>query len=131
MLGVDVAAALPRLRAQAESRMTAACTVDRSAGDPDPVTGVAPSAPVWAGLCRVQTWEPHEAADEVAGRRRTVQRYAVHVPVGVFTPAVDDVVTVTSSPEDPRLSGRRYRVVALLHKSASTAYRLEVEEVLP
>lgn len=129
LIGDDLTAALPELREQAESRMTATCTVDRPDGTPDPVTGVTPADRVYDGRCRVQTWEPHESETDAGARRRTSQRYSVHVPVGSFAPRRDDIVIVTVSADDPHLVGRRYRVAALLHKEAATAYRLGVEDV--
>jgi len=128
-LGTDVAGALPFLRAQAESLMLDTCTVC-------PVTGVdeATGAPtlgtaVYTGKCKVQTSQAQEANPEAGGATYTVQRYAVHVPVGAFVPVVGHVVTITAAALDAGLVGRKYRVVALLHKTLATAQRLAVEEV--
>ena len=128
-LGTDVAGALPFLRAQAESLMLDTCTVA-------PVTGVDEStgAPtlgsaVYSGRCKVQTSQAQEANPEAGGATYTVQRYAVHVPVGAFVPVVGHVVTITAAALDAGLVGRQYRVVALLHKTLATAQRLAVEAV--
>jgi len=130
MLGEAVAWALPELRRAAESLMLDTCTVC-------PVTGVDEStgAPtlgtaVYTGKCKVQTTQAQEANPEAGGATYTVQRYAVHVPVGAFVPEIDHVVTITAAAIDAGLVGRKYRVVALLHKSLATAYRLGVEEVV-
>lgn len=133
-LGVETATALVELRRQAESRMVDSCTVHRVLeGETvtDPVTGVDSPATeqVYAGRCRVQTYEPQERNPELGGATATVQRYAAHVPVGSFEPQVGHVVTITAAALDPHLVGRVFRVVALLHKTAATAYRLGVEEV--
>jgi hypothetical protein len=132
-LGDDLAQVLPELRAEAESLMVDACTVGRP-GDPvtDPNTGVvtAPLTPLYAGKAKVQTWQAQESNPEAGGATFTVQRYAVHVPVGSFSPEVGDVVTITAAALDANLVGRKYRVVALLHKSMATAYRLGVEEMV-
>lgn len=114
--------------------MVDSCTVHRVIpGETvtDPVTGVDSPATeqVYAGRCRVQTFEPHERNPELGGATATVQRYAVHVPVGSFEPHIGHVVTITAAALDPHLVGRVFRVVALLHKTASTAYRLGVEVV--
>jgi len=118
-------------RRRAESLMLDTCTVA-------PVTGVDEStgAPtlgtaVYTGKCKVQTSQAQEANPEAGGATYTVQRYAVHVPVGAFVPVVGHVVTITAVDVhgDPNLVGRQYRVVALLHKSQPTAYRLGVEAV--
>lgn len=128
------ASALQAGRSAAERNMVDLCTVHRVLeGETvtDPVTGVDTpvTVQVYAGRCRVQTYEPHERNPEVGGASATVQRYGVHVPVGSFEPEIGHVVTVTAAALDPYLVGRTFRVVALLHKTAATAYRLGVEEV--
>lgn len=128
---MTAAAALLAGRAQAESLMVDSCTIGRpgpAVTDPDTGEITHPATQVYAGKAKVQTWEAQESNPEAGGATFTVQRYAVHVPVGSFAPRVDDVVTITSAALDPNLTGRRYRVVALLHKSLATAYRLGVEE---
>ena len=54
----------------------------------------------------------------------------MHVPVAAFVPVVGHVITITAATIAPGLVGREYRVVALLHKSLATAYRLGVEEIV-
>lgn len=110
--------------------MLDACTVSTVTGvttDEDGNTSPALSAPVYAGRCKVQTVEPQERSPEAGGGTFTVQRYRVDVPVGAFQPAVGQVVTITAAALDPHLAGKTFRVVALLHKTAATAYRLGVE----
>lgn len=118
-------------RARAESLMLDSCTIG-DLGDPatDPDTGevTTPIDALYAGRCKVQTWEAQESNPEAGGAVLTVQRYAVHIPVGSYAPAIGHVVEVSSAALDPNLTGRRYRVVALLHKTLATAYRLGVEE---
>ena len=107
------------------------CTVKRVTGvTTDLLTGadVPTYSTIYDGPCKVQTFEPQERNPEVGGATLTVQRYSVHVPVGAFVPAVGQVVTITDAALDPNLTGRMFRVVALLHKTAATAYRLGVEE---
>lgn len=132
-LGEDLAQVLPELRAEAESLMVDACTVGRpgeTTTDPDTGELVTPLTPLYAGKAKVQTWEAQESNPEAGGAGLTVQRYSVHVPVGSFAPEVGDVVEITASALDANLVGRKYRVVALLHKSMATAYRLGVEEMV-
>lgn len=95
----------------------------------DPETGVVTPtyAPVYAGRCKVQGLDPLERNPEAGGATFTVQRYRIDFPVGAFTPAVGLVVTITAATLDPHLTGRTFRVVSLLHKTAATAYRLGVE----
>lgn len=114
-------------REAAARLMVDACTIGRAGeGDPDPVTGQSPDAEVYAGRCKVQTFEAYEQTPKAGEFDYTVQRYYVHVPVGEYAPAVGDVVTIVSARLDPHLAGRKFRVVALLHKSFATAYRLAV-----
>lgn len=142
MLGDAIRAALPRLRAQAESMMLDACTITVPGdGEQDPVTGERdrvtvypdpdwPAEHPWKhGPCKVQSVDGQEANPAAGGAIYTVQRYRVDVPVGSFAPVVGAEVTMGAVTFDPNLTGRKYRVVKLLHKTAATAYRLAVEEV--
>lgn len=108
------------------------CTVRRVTGravDDDGASTPTYSAPLYTGACRVQAADPQELTPAVADGTVTVQRYSVHIPVGAYAPAVGDRVVIDAAALDPALVGREYRVVALLHKSQATAYRLGVEEV--
>jgi len=130
-LGEDLAAVLPELRAEAESLMLDSCTIVRP-GDPvtDPNTGVVTpgGSTVYTGKVKIQTYEAQESNPEAGGATFTVQRYALHIPVGSYQPAVGDVASITTAALDPNMVGRSYRVTALLHKTLATAYRLGVEE---
>lgn len=118
-----------------QDRMRDTCRVTReTTGAPDPVTGKKPRVTVYGGVsgdgpCHVQAFNAQEQLAEAAEAQFTVQRYRVDVPVASFRPAVGDEVEITTALLDPYLVGRKYRVVALLHKSAATAYRMTVEEV--
>jgi hypothetical protein len=117
-------------RRAAESLMRDTCAITVvDAGDPDPITGERPRTTAYTGKCKVQSLVAQETNPEAADATYTVQRYRVDVPVGSYSPAIGDEVTVTAATFDPNLAGRVYRVVALLHKTAATAYRLAVEEV--
>ena len=107
------------------------CTVQRITGvTPDHLTGVdVPTySTLYTGPGKRQTYEAQEGNPQAGGATYTVQRYAAHLPVGSYAPKVGDVITWTDCPLDPRMVGRKDRVVALLHKTAATAYRLGVEE---
>lgn len=109
------------------------CTVKAKSGESTDANGVVTptyGAALYAGKCKVQSSGAQEANPEAGGAVYTVQRYAVHVPIAAFVPAVDQVITITAAALDAGLVGRQYRVVALLHKTAATAYRLGVEEVV-
>lgn len=127
---------LERGRAAAARQMRDTCTIVRPgepAADGDGKV-TTPTTPVYGtdlepGRCKVQTYEAQERNPEVAGATMTVQRYRLDVPVGSCTPAIGDVATIQTAASDPNLPGRKYRVVALLHKTSATAYRLGVEEL--
>lgn len=101
-------------------------TVSRITGPVNELTGVAPRSTVYTGKCKVQTFEAYEQTPEAGGHGYTIQRYYLHIPVGSYAPAVGDLATVSSATLDANLAGTELRVVALLHKSQATAYRLAV-----
>lgn len=119
-------------RAAAAKLMVDTCQVVRPAEQvTDRHTGqVYATADVVAyeGPCKVQSFQPFESNPEAGAHTYTVQRYYVHIPVGAYQPQVGDVVTITATAADPYLVGRVLRVVALLHKSLATAYRLAVTD---
>lgn len=119
-------------RAVAEEGMVDTCTITRvdPNGEENPVTGVKPRVQVYSGRCKVQALDPQERDAASGGFEWTTQRYRVDVPVGSYAPAEDDVVKIATATNDPHLGGREYRVLALLHKSLATAYRLAVEDML-
>jgi len=125
---VTVTGALRRGRRMAEKLMIDAVTIGRNTGALDPGTFEPVLTQVYAGKAKIQTYEAFEQNAEVGGGTATVQRYAVHVPVGSYEPKVGDVVTVTTGTLDPLLGGRQYVVRGLLHKSYATAYRLLVDD---
>ena len=132
-IGADVTAALPGMRAAAESLMVDSVRVERP-GLPvtDPETGdvTTPSVVVYVGPGKVQSTLP-QAAHPVAGEHQfTVQQASVHVPVSAGPVMVGDLVVPVAVVHDAALVGRVFRVKELLHKSFATAQRLSVEEVV-
>jgi len=132
--GVELA--LTMGREAAAELMTSSCTIVRkSKPDTDEDGDVTtPETLVYGtvaepGRCKVQTNEAQETTPEAGGATVTVQRYRLDVPVGSYAPRIGDVATIRSNSRDPLLVGRKFRVVALLHKSQATAYRLGVKEV--
>lgn len=115
--------------------MLDACTITRVTGpegDLDPETGLreaAPTATVYSGRCKVQTYEPHESSRESGDHVITEQRYHLHLPIGVGPIEVGDTATITSAAADTQLVGRSYRIAGLHHKSLATAQRLLVDEI--
>ena len=111
------------------------CIVERVTGETTDADGNVTTTyvTVYAGPAKRQTYEAQESSPEAGGATYTVQRYADHLPLDGWAaggPRVGDVVTWTDCPLDPERVGTKDRVVALLHKTAATAYRLGVEAVL-
>jgi len=109
--------------------MTDTCTIERPGALVDDVTGEAEFEPVFAGRCKVQTYEGYEQNPTAGGAVLTVQRYRVDLPASVH-PRPGDLVTVTASLTDPHLVGKKYRVTAPFNKSYATASRCFVDEVV-
>ena len=132
-IGTEIAAALPILRAQAESMMDDECVikilirhdVDLTTGASVPVYGprIYPSDETldW-GRCKAQDGarSPRESAEGDADRDAFPLR--VDVPMG--PPWIPEGAVVTMS------DGRRFRVLAPHRKTHQTAQRLPVEQVL-
>lgn len=129
-------------RAAARDIMLDQCQVTRPTGAPgaiDPVTGdraPAPTTTVYGptlqphqGRCKVQTYEPHEAARKSGEHVYIEQRYHLHLPVGTPQIRVGDTVTVTAATHDPLLVGKIFRVAGTHHKSLATAQRLLLDEI--
>lgn len=114
-------------RAAAERLMVDTCTVARPGAVTDPVTGEAEAVEVYAGRCKIQTYEGYEQNPTAGGAVLTVQRYRVDMPVS-FRPEAGDVVTIVASQTDPHLVGKTYRVTAPFSKTYATASRCFVDE---
>lgn len=142
MLGDAVAAALPEMRAHAESMMTATFDVFR----PDGTTVVngfkVPSYTKVDVVCgKVQggsssTKDPSARRVAVGGVERPETEAGLHLPIGAEPPIAGDrgvgweyQCTAVSCPEDGYLVGKRYLVVSVPTKSFATARRLNVIEV--
>jgi len=121
-----------RGRAAAERNMLDTATVTSTSRTIDQTTGaeIVTSTQAYTGRCKIQSGATQESTPEAGGATITVQRSEVHFPVGAFVPAIGQVVTITAAALDPLMVGLVFRVVALLHKSAGTAYRLAVTEVV-
>lgn len=130
-LGGDIAAALPGLRAQAESRMTDAVQVghfvdgtDHVTGDPTRVLDIER----YEGKARIR-WGSREVSnsDAVSSPVGTQEPY-LSVPFGTTRFWADDEVLVTGS-SDPLLVGRQFRVQGAAIAGAVTAYRYPLTEL--
>ena len=138
MLGDDLLAALPQLRAAAESLMTATWRFERQVkgADGKPVSTVVnhktiPTREVvHEGKAKLQTYEGHEVALPAGGATVVQQRMSLHLPVHVFRPLPGDVATCLAS-TDPLMVGKRVRVVqAAPFKEHASAYRVFVDELV-
>lgn len=95
-----------------------ACRIDRDAGTSDdtfdPNTGTwthTTASTVFTGACWVRDSTNIAAGRGVEGAvEGTEQRWVVKLPDLTADVAVGDLVTITASPNDPRLVGRRFVV---------------------
>lgn len=131
----DISAALPGLRAAAESRMTATCTVSREdpAGEPnwnaDTMQYEPPVTTVYSGSCRVRAAVKRDIAATVADQVFIESQYILHLPMdGSEEIRRGDLVEITASPDDGALIGRLYTIVSAAAGSQNTARRFPVRE---
>lgn len=108
-------------RRAAEALMTDRATITR----PTVTTGedgldTMTETPVWAGPCKVQTYEAHETAANAAGALVTIQRYSIHLPHRVDVVRVGDLIRVAGY-----LSV--FRVTGLFDKTHVTSRRFQVD----
>lgn len=143
MIHDDIAAALPELRAHAESLMVDSCTIARrrldESGEPvremDPVTLELTDVwdEVYAGRCRVQRPGAVMVGSEpdVGGAEYSVEVVHVQVPLSVLGVKADDRVTVTAvgAASDPDSVGMVLSVRVNRHKTHATKRVLVCEEV--
>lgn len=127
-IGDDLAAALPELRAMAESLMRDTVRVERVVGM-DESTGEAAYETVYTGKAKIKA--PSAANDDktVVGASVTIIPGRVDVPIDSGDFKVGDRVTVLTSQMNPRLTGNVYRLTAPFEGSATTATRMPIEEV--
>lgn len=131
LIGDDIAAALPELRAQAVSLMVDSCSIVRP-GLPatDPVTGasVPTSTPVYTGACKVGGDRPYEQLPEGQGVTVTVQRFILHIPADGPRVQSGDVATITAS-QQPHLVGVVFRIAGPDERSWQTSQRVFVDRI--
>lgn len=130
-LGADIAATLPFLRGEAESRMTASCTITRPSDEvvwnPDTLQNENVPVTVYTGRCRVRAAGQQDRAENAVDQSFMASQYILSLPVvGSEGVRRDDTVTVTGCPEDAALVGDVFRVVAESAGSQTTARRLTV-----
>lgn len=125
--------AVLRGRVAAEALMVDACVVHRPGAlitDPDSGAVTRSQEVVYEDKCKLQQTLA-QSRNTVAGEHKfTVQDIRWDTPVGSGPFRVDDIVTVTSAELDNQLVGRQFRVAGRFNKSAATAQRIRVEEVV-
>ena len=137
MLGDDIAAVLPELRAHAESMMVDECTIERPDGTTlDPVTleQVDTFAPVLTGQrCRVQRYSGQGRNDSIIGGVEFGDAVLLlQLPLSALGVKRGDRVRITAvAPiSDPALLGVTATVKADATKTHATKRTLMCEEVL-
>lgn len=142
MLGVAIADSLPRLQAQAESRMSETCRVDRvlstTSDDLGNTVPVLADPPVYVGMTRIKSFRSYEQTPEVGVGTLVQQRYDLHFPAVERVPVlvaagvvqssgdlrVGDFATITT----PGKRERVFRLAAEHDVTDQTAQRLLVDE---
>lgn len=132
MIGHDIAAALPELRAHVESMMTDTIRLEHvtgSAPDPDTLAMVDTYATDYLGPGRVQRPDT-QVSEPVAGEVEFgALRATIQLPIAVATAKRGQRVTVVAS-GDPGLVGKAFSVLGVPSKSHATMRRLMCEEVV-
>ena len=140
--GQDIQAALPRLRAYAESRMVDTVLVEKCTGTTDDES-TGHKVPTWEtayeGPCRWQQRSQQVAATNSAGGTVTVQQTELHLPVATSGDVKPDEVvdgakvpyraTATVCVNDPAREGIVRAITADMTKTDATARRLLCAEV--
>jgi hypothetical protein len=134
MLIEDIAGFVARFRGIAESYMVDECEIRRPdvVGALNVTTGehaITAGAQVYAGKCKLFTYEPFETLQPSGQHVYTVQRYRLHIPVSAAGIEIDDVATITVATFSSASMGRVFRVAGLLAMSMSRDQRLLVDEV--
>jgi hypothetical protein len=128
VLGEDLAAELPRLRAEAESAMTDHGVIGTLESDLDRETGeiVETVVPAYTGRLGCRQSEDRQRV-ESAGSEVTASPVTVRAPWD--TPVQPGMVVVFDASADPRLLGVRLRVSAVKGGTWSVQRRIICEEV--
>lgn len=136
--GDDVATGLAELRAYAQTRMRASCTIirpgapvtDENGDVTTPSTQIYPDPswpedhPLRRGPCYTRyPGLAFEQNADVGGASVVASRIVVRVPFGpICRPG--DVVTITADPDNPQMVGARLQVASIDDQSQATAQRL-------
>lgn len=129
-LGWDLAAALPGLRTEAESRMRATVVVGHVTEVTGPGYAVSKvlASVAYDGVARIKF--PRSSVNEpiVADQPVAFEGMELHLPAGTTGVEVDMWVVVESDQDDPGLAGRSFRIQGRPTAGAVTAARFVIEE---
>jgi hypothetical protein len=130
MLGDDIAAELPHLRAEAESRMTETVRVGVLTEDTDPDTldVVKILTPVYEGKARIRFPQNPSGEVDAAGQLIVKQDSILSLPWGTPGVVPDMRAVIDASTQDGSLAGRVFRVKGFAAAGQTTATRFTVEE---
>lgn len=128
MLGDDLAAELPRLRAEAESSLADHGSINRVSRTLDRDTGVLVDTyePVWSGPMSARQREAMNRVDS-ADSEVTAAPIVVRTPWD--TPADPDMVVILDVSADPRLLNRPLQISSVEGGTWSVWRRLDCTEV--
>lgn len=130
MLGDDIAAALPGLQAEAESRMSETVTVgvyeDATDTNGDPTRSLTYAR--YQGKGRIRFGSRGVVNANGPSMPVAIQEPYLSLPVTSTLLRIGDELTVTASP-DPGLVGRWFRVAGAAISGQVTAHRYPLEEV--
>lgn len=130
-LGYDIAAALPGLRAEAESRMSETVIVGTFKDATDPDTGDPIRVPVtvrYVGKARIRWGSRGVVNTNAPSMPIAVQEPYLSVPIGSGMFKVRDEVHITGSTADPLVVGRSMRIAGDAIAGQATANRYPLEE---
>lgn len=135
MIHDAIAAALPEMRAHAESLMQDSGRALRRSGEPvyDPAeqASVVPELELFASRCKIQASNAQASVQQIGERSAVLSEVSLHLPATTAPLAPDDEWEVlTVGPLSSVPVGRRYRVIAPFEKTWATARRYKVEEVV-
>ena len=124
--------ALARGRVAALAGMVDTCTIQHKTGSStDQETGqVTPTySTLYSGQCRFQVAGPSASPTDVGQDQVYISQTILQLPITVTGVANEDVVTCTSSANDPDLVNRVFTVKGILRKTHATSRRIELQEV--
>lgn len=131
-----IGAALPFLRAEAESLMVDTGSAKRPTGEGTPDSSTGTQTPTYTTVissskCKIQARALVVDTPEVGGRTAAIERLELHLPVGSTPLRTGDIWTITAvGARSSSRVGRTVRVMGPADKTFQTALRYQVEEVV-